>query len=191
MAEEKVDLRVRKTRRALTEALWVLLREKSFDKITVRELCERAEVRKATFYTHFSDKVELLAYLMEQMQEQASRDNAIGYDESDPKSYYLGVFRYFMGFLEENEDFVRSVLRSSASSGVLDVLTEEIEVDIRLHLKHESDPLLSESSALLASFFAGGIVNCGRWWISQPVRPSREEAVARFSALIGRFWETT
>lgn len=184
--EKKVDLRVQKTRKALCEALWSLLNEKDFGKITITELCDRAMVRKATFYAHFSDKVELLAYLVEQMQEKARLDNAIGYDEKDPKSYYVGVFRFFMGFLEENEAFVRGVFRSNVSSTMLDVLIDEIELDIRLRLKQEEEPLIRDSSAMLAALFAGGVVNCGRWWITSPRRPSKDVVVGQFATALGQ-----
>ena len=45
---------MQKTRSALTSALYDLLCPKSFDDITVTELCEKAVIRKATFYKHFS-----------------------------------------------------------------------------------------------------------------------------------------
>lgn len=59
--EEKVDFRVKKTRKALLQALRALLSEKSFDDITVTELCERAEIRRVTFYSHFGGKEELFS----------------------------------------------------------------------------------------------------------------------------------
>ena len=54
--EKKLDLRVQKTRAALTSSLYSLLCEKGLNEITVTELCDRAMVRKATFYKHFADK---------------------------------------------------------------------------------------------------------------------------------------
>ena len=101
--EKKLDLRVQKTRAALTSSLYSLLCEKSLNEITVTELCDRAMVRKATFYKHFADKSELLAYMIQDLQRVAYEQNTLGYDESVPMSFYTGVFRYFMDFLEGNE----------------------------------------------------------------------------------------
>ena len=50
------DLRIEKTRKALKRAFLELLEKESFENITVAELCDLAEVRRATFYTHFPDK---------------------------------------------------------------------------------------------------------------------------------------
>ena len=76
--EKPLDLRVLKTRKALTAALYSLLCEKSMDNITVTELCERAVVRKATFYKHFGDKNELLTYMIQELQRLALEENTIG-----------------------------------------------------------------------------------------------------------------
>ena len=56
----KVDPRVKRTRQLLQRAFRELLTEKSFDGVTVRDIAERAEVNRATFYAHFEDKYELL-----------------------------------------------------------------------------------------------------------------------------------
>lgn len=44
----------------IKEAFLTLLEEKPINKITVKELCEKADINRATFYTHFSDCFDLL-----------------------------------------------------------------------------------------------------------------------------------
>ena len=53
------DKRIRKSKKALREALVELLREQPFDRITVTELCSRADVSRITFYAHYEDKYAL------------------------------------------------------------------------------------------------------------------------------------
>ncbi len=54
-----VDRRITKTKEALKKALVSLLKEKDLNKITVKELCERADINRGTFYTHYKDQVDL------------------------------------------------------------------------------------------------------------------------------------
>jgi AcrR family transcriptional regulator len=54
------DRRVQKTRQVLYEAFDALIVEKDFDAIPVREILERANVGRSTFYTHYRGKEELL-----------------------------------------------------------------------------------------------------------------------------------
>ena len=50
------DLRVKRTYKMLKEAFTVLLSQRPFEQLTVQEICEKAMVRRTTFYQHFEDK---------------------------------------------------------------------------------------------------------------------------------------
>jgi AcrR family transcriptional regulator len=52
--------RIQKTQNLLREALVSLIHEKNYDAIVVKEILDRANVGRSTFYTHFRDKDELL-----------------------------------------------------------------------------------------------------------------------------------
>ena len=54
-----MDLRVQKTQRSIINALIELRSKKNLEKITVKELAERAEINKATFYQHYKDIYDL------------------------------------------------------------------------------------------------------------------------------------
>jgi AcrR family transcriptional regulator len=51
---------VRRTRQALRDSLLELTLEKGWDEVNVLDVCERADVARSTFYTHFADKEEPL-----------------------------------------------------------------------------------------------------------------------------------
>ena len=61
-----MDIRVKKTKRAIQKAFIALLREKPIEKITVKEIAERAEINKTTFYSHY----ETLDALTDEMERQ-------------------------------------------------------------------------------------------------------------------------
>src|SRR5262249_56137944 len=54
------DRRIQKTLSLLREALVSLIAEKPYDSIVVKEILDRANVGRSTFYTHFRDKDDLL-----------------------------------------------------------------------------------------------------------------------------------
>jgi AcrR family transcriptional regulator len=57
---EKIDPRVKRTRKLIVDAFVSLQAEKSFDDITIGDITARATVNRATFYAHFPDKYALL-----------------------------------------------------------------------------------------------------------------------------------
>ena len=59
-ADKKTDARVRRTRDALGDALVALMQEKPFETITIQDVLDRAHVSRSTFYSHYSDKDDLL-----------------------------------------------------------------------------------------------------------------------------------
>ena len=60
MKEMKTDRKSRYTRMVLQDSLIDLMKEKPINKITIKELCDRADVNRTTFYAHYSDQYELL-----------------------------------------------------------------------------------------------------------------------------------
>ena len=62
-----MDRRQRKTREAIFSAFTELLSKKDFNQITVGEIIERADIGRATFYSHFETKDFLLKEFCEEL----------------------------------------------------------------------------------------------------------------------------
>ena len=91
----KNNQRTRLSKILLKNALMDLLSEKgSVTKISVRELCERADLNRSTFYAHYSEPKELLeeveAELLDATREHLQKIGA----END-----IGAHRYLLSFL--------------------------------------------------------------------------------------------
>lgn len=60
MKADKEDRRVRYTKMALKESFIRLLTKKDISQITIKEICEKADINRATFYAHYNDQYDLL-----------------------------------------------------------------------------------------------------------------------------------
>ncbi|MEH7175975.1 TetR/AcrR family transcriptional regulator, partial [Priestia megaterium] len=60
MKEVKVDPRIIRTRKLLMDAFIKVTRKKDFKDITIRDITDEATVNRATFYSHFQDKYDLM-----------------------------------------------------------------------------------------------------------------------------------
>lgn len=56
----KTDARVRYTRKVIQDTFLELIQEKPVSKITVKEVCDKAEINRGTFYKHYRDCYDLL-----------------------------------------------------------------------------------------------------------------------------------
>lgn len=61
------DRRIRYTRHALQTALIERMQEKPLNRITVREVCEAADINRSTFYMHYKDMYDLMDEIEEQV----------------------------------------------------------------------------------------------------------------------------
>lgn len=60
MDKTKSDRRVKYTLMVIRQSFVKLLNQKPISKITIKEICEDADINRATFYTHFQDQYDLL-----------------------------------------------------------------------------------------------------------------------------------
>ena len=56
----KLDRRKKYTQMVLKTSLMKLLKEKQISSITIKEICERADINRSTFYSHYSNQYDLL-----------------------------------------------------------------------------------------------------------------------------------
>lgn len=63
---KNTDNRVRYTKMVLQQALLTILRTKHIDRVTIKEICELAQVNRGTFYLHYSTPNDLLIEIEQQ-----------------------------------------------------------------------------------------------------------------------------
>lgn len=110
-----------RTKKWIRQAFTELMAEKrTIRKITVNELCERADITKTTFYYHYSDvyavaeefENELIATLAETLNE----------IEKDPQTDYAGYIRQVLEFLKAHEEAYKLVINASDLNYFVDKL---------------------------------------------------------------------
>lgn len=187
--EKKQDLRIVKTYKALYETFSEMLCEKKFEDITVNELCDRAMIRRATFYKHFADKYEFFAYYVRNIRMQLTQTIPEELTDQDPTAYYIYIFQKFITFLAEHNTLVNTTCNSSVFPALLDILADEIQTDILWHLKEQEKQGYQYPMSLkvLAAFYTGGIIQIIREKLTSSIELSDEELLAQYTAILSSF----
>lgn len=180
----KTDLRVQKTYKLLYEALSNLLTEKSYEDITITEICNEAGVHRVTFYKHFSDKNDFLNSCL------TDKINKLGFDTSlssftpeSMKESCMNMLEQLLDFVEENKELLIKIKQNKGNS-ISSVLNECISNFLIAKIKGMSNicEKLGDSIYIIANFYAGAIVGLIRWWIDADTSLSRMDII-NFSEL--------
>ena len=158
--EEKIDLRIKKTYISLHNAFTLLLEEKRFEDITVNELCDRAMIRRTTFYKHFADKYEYFTFYIKEVvatfQDRLAPDVA----EGEVDAYLLHMSRELLRFMKQHDRLVQNIKGSSMFPMLLSILLDQISLDVTQVLRRSKQGSMERKSIeSVAAFYAGGLAN--------------------------------
>ena len=101
MAEKRVDRRIRRTKRLLRQALAELMNEKEFKDITVKEITERADLNRGTFYFHYTDTYDLKDKIENELID-VFRENLDSYQPTEDNHSVQDIAASVLGYIREN-----------------------------------------------------------------------------------------
>lgn len=163
------DPRADRSKRALGAALIELMLERAYDEITVQDVLDRAEVGRATFYSHFRNKKDLFLSDYERMLEGMAAHLA-----RDPRAVArVAPVAEFLGHVAE----ARPLLAALQASGQFELVWQlgaahfARMIEKRLKLLVPSMPP-GASYVLVSRFCAGALIEMLKWWLDRDVRPS-------------------
>jgi AcrR family transcriptional regulator len=187
-----LDLRTQKTYRALIDALRSLLIEPGFDQLTVGELCERAMVRRATFYRHFSNKYDFFTFAALTIHSEYEEKSPAPDFVDEPSRYCIALIEHHLDFLEENRELAVAVMNSRAGASLIEMLSDEFAQALQTMLEEyvRKGVDLSGRPELLAQIFAGAYTRTSCWWVAQENPIPREEILASVTKLLMRLSST-
>lgn len=165
--QEKRDLRVQKTYMALFQSFQDLLTQKSFEKLTVREICDRAMVRTATFYKHFTDKYDFAAFMIRELRTEFEDHNR-QQEISGGVDYYLQIVKDGLLLLQKHESLIQSLDSDTLMLLIAESERENVRKELIIHLKEEQKRghNLAAEPELLADILIGSMQQINRWWIA-------------------------
>ena len=173
----KEDLRVKRTKKALTEAFIQLLSEKSFEEITVNELCSTADIRRATFYKHYTDKFDFLTTYTRSLQHKFDGSTWNASAITNPKDYYVEYARNMASFLDRHAAAIDNLINSNIFPTLLAIILEHTfkETCIRLETSVGNGMELPASVETVASMATGAVASAIYVWLVMGKKKSADE----------------
>lgn len=160
------DLRVQRTKKALITTFSDLLETKSFENITIQDLCEKANVRRSTFYRHFNDKYDLLNHIVGTLIEYFRTLHLPEIDPKDPRQFFNKFMKDILFFISDNKTMVKSVISINIYSEVYQILYNQIYAVVKQQI--EFDKQIGQfyiDEFIYGEFLTGGILSVILNWI--------------------------
>jgi len=183
MTQKKEYRSAVRSRRMIRRAFLDLLHEKPYEKITVTDIVNRADINRSTFYAHYTDVPGLVDGMMEEIiQEALSLAENLGtqslFRNPEPfvsKLLEIGIRNMDIYKLSSNSDLaVRQI--DKIKNAMIDKATTAVDVPEQVRQ--------SSAFRIHIHFFIGGIINTYQQWVTGNIDCSAEEIVEQISTLI-------
>lgn len=169
--------RTQYTQRALQDALIELLTDKPLSRITVRELCEKADVNRSTFYAHYRDTASLLHDIEEDAIDWVRGTLQQLLEQPDVES--VGhVIEHICQYIADNRSHLRVLMSTKADLGFQQRLLGLIYGRSDVVAQLQPQGVSPEEAEMRVRFAVSGSVGLLQYWLSTDLEAS-PEAVAR------------
>ncbi|WP_242219747.1 TetR/AcrR family transcriptional regulator [Bacillus cereus group sp. BfR-BA-01380] len=184
------DPRVKRTRQAIRDALISLIHEKGFDSITVQDIAEKATVNRATFYSHYYDKYDLLDKSTEEML--ATFADILKPKELDKSEFKLTldtphpVFLSLFSHIAENAFFYQVMLGENGIPKFSSRMMKAIQTNLLLSLSisQPNEDKLVVPRDILISYVTGAHLGMIISWLKQNMPYSPHYMALQLARLI-------
>lgn len=187
----KEDLRQRRSRQHLSDALLGLMEEQPYGEITVVDICHRAMVHRTTFYAHFEDKNDLFQYVLRNMMERFSEGRAWTGQEEGLRESIRDEFRKVLEFFRAHQR-LHMVGMGGPGSLELRMMEEAIATVLERFILEKGDSSLGEGAPNAAKvwshFYAGALMSTVNWWLENDMLMDEEEMVGLMERILPERW---
>lgn len=119
--------RTRMTRQLFRDALIELLQTKPFQKITVKEICEKADLNRTTFYLHYTDQDNLFDEIVSLFEEDLKRY----FPPISDKANRLNRLKDYLEYVKRESAVFRILMIDAYSTGIREKILNDLLDDKR------------------------------------------------------------
>ncbi|MDO4555796.1 MAG: TetR/AcrR family transcriptional regulator C-terminal domain-containing protein [Lachnospiraceae bacterium] len=178
---KKENRRVKMTRQLLSESLLELLQTEDIHKISIRALCEKADVNRSTFYKYYGSQYDLL----EEMEDTLISEIGTILDSSKKDLPFKEKMTIILHFAKDHAHLVRIMLNGNVDPDFPNRLFSLPAIDKRMN-KETLFPASAEGIYLQDFLFYGGY-QIFRRWINSDFQESPEQMAEIISNIFHRF----
>jgi len=168
-----MNQRIKLTKRLLHESLLELLESKPVDEVSVKELCEKAEINRSTFYAHYGCVRDIVREIEDEVIDDICRLSAS--EKLSMRERMVKICKY----LYDNRNVELLLFRNYTDTD-LEKVFETVNADLK-QLRLSANPhtdITPENTELTLAFVNHGIFNLIKTWLVNDVNMSPEDVAS-------------
>lgn len=181
---KKEDLRIIKTKKNLYNGLLQLMKDSSFEDIKVSDICNISLINRSTFYDHFSDKYELLASLINDLEEELSESLRKKHKNSSAKDYYMSMIKVLFNHISDNIDIYSSIIKTNNNGIASDMFREAILKDVCRNLDNSNNLKGDIPIDIISIFYVSAVINVSIEYVREPQKYTMNEILSYLDKLL-------
>lgn len=166
--------RTQETNKQIIETVYRLIEEgkKPLNKITIREVCERAGIHRSTFYAHYRDIYDVVERVEKTMSVKLTEAFMLQLEEgADAENCFVSLF----SFIREHRRFYRLYLNETGGAGVIGICTEMFRDRLEALYYRELGYESQEEIDYHGSFILYGMTAMIRMWVNRDCPESPQQ----------------
>lgn len=164
-----MDRRQKKTRAAIFSAFLELLQTKSYDKITIKDIIDNANVGRSTFYIHFETKDELLRAMCTEIfdhvfSKELQKEST--HDFSGGNKSFTDKITHILFHIRENDEQIKKILSCESGEIFMRYLKNYLHEIFRAHIITPDKKIPQE---YILNHMVTSFAETIKWWINGKV----------------------
>lgn len=157
--------------------------QKSYNQITVTELCAEANVNRTTFYKHYRGTWEIKEHISDELVD-VVKTIMTQFKDKDVIANSLDIFKAINYELESKLDFYISLHRMKESNLFVDKIIDAVRENLVNHLSLLEGEFDIHTIQIAFTYFTGGIVGTYKGWFNGRVACSLDEVAETLSQFV-------
>jgi AcrR family transcriptional regulator len=180
---KKATRGAQRTLMAFSDAMYKLLEEKSYDDISINEICQISNFPRATFYNYFEDKKDLLNYCWLLFKKESKIEQYQNVASDDLQEYLLSQIFEAM---DRHRELLTKLAKNNAEnssivSSIYEYFKNEAIIILKEHLKNQPSKVPLE---LIAEHYSNTILLVLRWIFIEGHPLTKREAMEYVDELL-------
>ncbi len=172
------DRRVRYTKMVLKDALIKLLRDKPISRISIKSICEEADVNRATYYAHYTDQYDQLNQI-----ELAFVENIEAFVETMANNDPVGIVTNIFDYVAENRELCCTLMSPNGDIAFEEKIMELLRSSVYSTWSQGDRQPFSEDDYTYTYILAGGVGIVKKWLLDDAGRSSSRDMAERMLRL--------